>query len=45
MPKFVDWDLISKYELTDKTVGSKTLACTGSICEMVDLVEEDKEME
>ena len=45
MPKNVDWDLISKYELTDMTVGSKTLACTGNICEMVDLVEEDKEME
>jgi len=45
MPKAVDWDLISKYELTDMTVGTKTLACTGSICEMVDLVEEDKEME
>jgi len=45
MPKAVNWDLISEYELTDMTVGTKTLACTGSICEMVDLVEEDKEME
>ena len=45
MPKSVDWNLISQYELTDTTVGTKTLACTGSICEMVDLVEEEKEME
>ena len=31
MPKSVDWDLISEYELTDMTVSTKTLACTGSI--------------
>ena len=45
MPKSVDWNLISKYELTDMTVGSKTLACTGNICELVDLVEEDNDQE
>ena len=45
MPKSVDWDLISKYELTDMTVGTKTLACTGSVCELVDLVEEEREIE
>jgi ribonucleoside-diphosphate reductase alpha chain len=45
MPKSVDWNLISKYELTDMTVGSKTLACTGSVCELVDLVEEDNDQE
>jgi ribonucleoside-diphosphate reductase alpha chain len=45
MPKSVDWDLISKYELTDTTVGTKTLACTGSVCELVDLVEEEREIE
>ncbi len=45
MPKSVDWDLISKYELTDMTVGNKTLACTGSICELVDLTEEEREIE
>lgn len=44
MPKAVDWSLISKYELEDNTKGMKTLACTGNVCEMVDLIEEeDKE--
>ena len=45
MPKAVDWDLISEYELTDHTVSSKTLACTGSVCELVDLVEEERDIE
>ena len=45
MPKSVDWNLISTYELTDMTVGTKTLACTGSVCELVDLVEEEREIE
>ena len=45
MPKSVDWDLISEYELTDTTVGTKTLACTGSVCELVDLVAEEREIE
>ena len=45
MPKAVNWDLISEYELTDMTVGTKTLACTGSICELVDLVEEERDVE
>jgi len=45
MPKFVDWNLISTYELTDMTVGTKTLACTGSVCELVDLVEEERDIE
>jgi len=45
MPASVDWNLISEYELTDTTIGNKSLACTGSICEMVDLVGEEKEME
>jgi ribonucleoside-diphosphate reductase alpha chain len=45
MPESVDWDLISEYELTDQTVGTKQLACTGSVCELVDLVEEEREVE
>ena len=45
MPKSVDWNLISQYELEDTTVGNKTLACTGSVCELVDLVEEDNDQE
>jgi len=43
MPKNMDWSLISKYELEDTTKGNKTLACTGSVCEFVDLTEEEKE--
>ena len=45
MPKEVNWDLISEYELTDQTVSAKQLACTGSICELVDLVEEERDIE
>ena len=43
MPKSVDWDLISKYELEDTTIGNKELACTGSVCELVDLIGGDNE--
>jgi ribonucleoside-diphosphate reductase alpha chain len=43
MPKNMDWSLINKYELEDATKGNKTLACTGSVCEFVDLTEEGKE--
>jgi ribonucleoside-diphosphate reductase alpha chain len=43
MPKLVDWDLISKYELEDTTIGNKELACTGSVCELVDLIGGDNE--
>jgi hypothetical protein len=45
MPKEVNWSRIKEYELTDNTKGMKTLACTGAVCEMVDLVEEDGELE
>ena len=37
MPKDSDWSRIDKYELQDHTAGSQTLACTGSVCELVDL--------
>lgn len=37
MPKEIDWSQITKYELEDQTKGSKTLACTGNSCEIVDL--------
>jgi ribonucleoside-triphosphate reductase len=29
MPKDVDWGLLSKYELTDQTIASQELACSG----------------
>lgn len=38
MPKNVDWSGLSKFEERDNTVGSQTLACTGGVCEVVDLV-------
>lgn len=39
MPVGVDWSLLSKYELEDRTAGSKTLACSGGVCELVDLTD------
>ena len=45
MPEAVDWSRIKEYELTDTTKGMKTLACTGNVCEMVDLTDEDGDME
>jgi len=41
MPEAVNWARIEEYELSDTTRGMKTLACTGSVCEMVDLIEEE----
>lgn len=38
MPKDVDWSKLSDYEVDDNTSGSQTMACTGSTCEVVDLV-------
>ncbi len=43
MPKSVDWDLISKYELEDTTTSNKELACTAGVCELVDLIGENNE--
>ena len=40
MPDAVNWDRIKEYELTDTTKGMKTLACTGAVCEMVDLTDD-----
>jgi len=45
MPESVDWARIEEYELSDTTRGMKTMACTGSICEMVDLTEEEGDKE
>jgi ribonucleoside-triphosphate reductase len=45
MPESVNWDRIKEYELTDTTRGMKTMACTGDVCEMVDLTEEEREVE
>jgi ribonucleoside-diphosphate reductase alpha chain len=40
MPTVVNWARIKEYELTDTTKGMKTLACTGAVCEMVDLTDD-----
>jgi len=45
MPEEVNWARIEEYELTDTTKGMKTLACTGNVCEMVDLTDEEGDME
>jgi ribonucleoside-diphosphate reductase alpha chain len=34
----IDWDELSKFENTDMTIGSRTYACSGDKCEIVDLV-------
>jgi ribonucleoside-diphosphate reductase alpha chain len=37
MPKAIDWSKLSEYEKEDTTAGSQTLACTGDVCEIVDI--------
>ena len=37
MPKSVDWSKISAYEDRDNTASSQTFACSGEVCEVVDL--------
>ena len=36
-PKKIDWEKLSSYEKEDNTVGMQTLACSGDVCEIVDL--------
>ncbi len=39
MPKNVDWDMLSSYEVEDGTTGSQELACSSATgCEVVDIV-------
>lgn len=37
MPENVDWSLVGEYEQEDNTKGSQTYACSGGVCEVVDL--------
>jgi ribonucleoside-diphosphate reductase alpha chain len=37
MPKNVDWSKLAEYETKDMTTASQELACTGGVCEIVDL--------
>ena len=39
MPKDVDWSGLGVFEVEDTTTGSKELACTGGVCEIVDLTQ------
>ena len=37
LPKKIDWEKLSSYEQEDNTIGMQTLACSGDVCEIVDL--------
>jgi ribonucleoside-diphosphate reductase alpha chain len=37
MPKNIDWSKLSEYEKEDTTTGTQSMACTGDVCEMVDI--------
>ena len=36
-PVSIDWTKLSSYEKEDNTSGTQTMACTGDVCEMVDI--------
>ena len=37
MPETIDWSKLSDYEQEDNTAGMQTMACSGDVCEIVDL--------
>lgn len=37
MPTDIEWTKLSDYEKEDNTSGMQTMACTGDVCEMVDI--------
>ena len=37
MPKGIDWTALSEFEKEDTTSGSRELACTAGVCEIVDI--------
>ena len=37
MPSKIDWNQLTKYEKGDNTKSSQTFACTGDVCEIVDI--------
>lgn len=37
MPVDIDWSELSDYEKEDNTAGSQSFACTGDVCEIVDI--------
>ena len=36
-PLKIEWDKLAEYEQEDNTSGMQTMACTGDVCEMVDI--------
>lgn len=37
MPEKIDWNNLRSYEIADHTVSGQTFACSGDVCEVVDL--------
>ena len=37
MPKRINWAKLSSFEAEDTTKSSQTFACTGEVCEIVDI--------
>ena len=37
MPEVIDWTRLSEYETEDHTTGAQELACSGDVCEVVDI--------
>ena len=37
MPKEIDWNKLSEYEKDDTAVNHRELACSGGVCEIVDV--------
>ena len=37
MPEKIDWSKLSEYEQEDNTIAMQTMACSGDVCEIVDL--------
>ena len=37
MPKKIDWSKLSEYEQEDNTLAMQTMACSGDVCEVVDI--------
>jgi len=37
MPERINWNALSEYEQEDNTVAMQTMACSGDVCEIVDL--------
>ena len=40
MPVDADWSSLKEFEKEDTTTGSQTMACSGNVCEIVDLTDE-----